>query len=198
MEGQTLDLAQRLEVAEEEGPVLANGAADRKPKLVAAVFRPARGVSISRIQFVVAQEFVHRSVNLVRSRLDEEINRGTGRLAEGRVVDVGLHLEFLDRVRRRRDGKAAKGQVAGVHAVNQRVVAGGARTVGGVARLAEGRAERLRSKSAVVGGRAGDEDSERTEPAQVQRQLHNLALPDHGAHARGTGRDQRPRSVYLD
>ena len=89
-------------------------------------------------------------MNLVRSRLDEEINRGTGRLAEGRVVDVGLHLEFLDRVRRRRDGKAAKGQVAGVHAVNQRVVAGGARTVGGVARLAEGRAELVVGETAVI------------------------------------------------
>src|SRR5205823_12447525 len=115
-----------------------DGAADRKTKLVAAVFRPARGVRVPRVELVVAQKFVHGSVNLVCARLGDEINRGTGRLAKGRVINVGLHLEFLDRVRRRRDGKAAKGQVAGVRAVIQRVVAGGESTVGGVSRLAEG------------------------------------------------------------
>ena len=93
-------------------------------------------------------------MEFVGAALGDEVDGGTGGLAESRVVDVGLDFELLHRVRRRRNREAAEGHVARVHAVDDRVIARGPRTVGGVRSFAEGRAELVVGEPAVIRGGA--------------------------------------------
>ena len=95
------------------------------------VFKPVGGV-----EDVVAEKFPCRAVNAVGSGLDGGIQNGARGTAKLSAEICRLHLEFLDRVQRRKDDEVRSVEEVDrvgvvVDAVQQVVVLRGAQAVGG-------------------------------------------------------------------
>ena len=58
-------------------------------------------VQTNRIEFVVAHKLPCRAVELIRPGFDGRIDHGSASSTEFRAEVAGLHLEFLNRIRRR-------------------------------------------------------------------------------------------------
>ena len=134
-----MHLAQSFIVAKKEDLLrLHDGAAERRAVLIPAQLRLDWVEVVGSIEYVVAKKLVNRSVELVGTRLGDEVDGRAGRFTESRIVDVGLDLEFLDGVGRGLNGESAKGQVPGIDPVDERVVARRTGAVGGVSGFAKG------------------------------------------------------------
>ena len=152
-------LAESFVVGEDEGLVLLHRAAQRAAELVARETRDGTAVEeIARIESIVAQELVKRSVELVGSGLGDNEHLRAGPLAELRAVGIAQHIEFAYRI----------------HA--QQLLAGAARLHIVLGRAGEFDAiqqEEIllrpvsRNREVIAGGRIGDADSARFFPREV-------------------------------
>ena len=107
-------MPQGFVVTENEGLVLANGTTQGKSILVAAEFGFVCCKEVPRIEIIIPQKLIDRSVNFVRAGFGDQVDRGTGRPAEGGGINIGLNLEFLNSIRGGLNGKSTKGQVPGI------------------------------------------------------------------------------------
>src|SRR4030095_5213744 len=109
----------------EEGSVLDDRAADGAAELILLedwLFRArAIGEEVCRVEFVVAQEFVERTVKLISPAFGRDDDLRARRIAELRRSVVGQHLEFADCFHRRLDGLRFKAERA---AAGSRAVVG--------------------------------------------------------------------------
>jgi hypothetical protein len=130
---------------------------------------------------------------LVRARLDRQVDHAAFGIARRRVEGRGLHLELLDDVGRRDvggDDFVGVGGRGARHAVDRQVVAVAARTRHRVAddvRRLEGAIETRRTG----GGDARGEADERIGIAVGRGQLRDASRVDDVAERRGGGLEQR-------
>ena len=178
-----------LVAAEHEHLVLDDRRAERAAELIAAEIVFLRREVVALDEVVVAVELERVAVNLVRSGLGHQVDRGGGVITVARRQRAGLDLELLQRIGERRRQ---------VQAVERIVVRAAVHDVGDAVGLAAGHRDRHGRKILVgveVAGRrggreAGEEDQLGRLPA-VERQLHDALVVDHLADAGVLGFDQR-------
>ena len=200
-------LPEAVVVGKKEGAVLDDRTADGPAELVLLERRlglPGTiGEEVVRIKAVVAQEAVGHAVEGVAARLGDHVDL-SARVASllGRV-EIGLDLEFLDRldVGTHHDHQRQPGVV--VDAVVQIVVGVLAVPVheqfGAGTQVVGARAAHDRAAHAAAGPRnSGRQRRELHEVAAVQRQLLNLPLLDDRPEDRRLGLEQRGPAHNLD
>ncbi len=110
-------LAESFVIAEHEGLVLLDRAAQRDAELVALKARNGiRVEEVAGVEVVVAQEFVERSVQLIGSGLGDDQNLAAGTLAVLGAVGIGEQVEFPHRVH----AQQLLAGAAGLHVVFRR------------------------------------------------------------------------------
>ena len=143
------------------------------------VLKPIRG-----IEYVVAEKFPGRAMDTVGAGLDggvENSARGTAQLgAEVR----GLHLEFLDRVHRRKNDKVCSVEEVDsvgvvVDAIQQVVVLRGTQTIGG-----ESSGGSIAARVGLRRVHARAELGQECKVASIERQVVHAPLVDHLADRR--------------
>ena len=169
-------------VAEEEGAVLLNFAADVTSKLVVGEARgAARGAEEGTgLEGAIADVVVDNPVILVRATLGNHLDAG-GAVAVAGVHEVGLDFKLFERVEREGNGGVVDVGDGEVGAIEGRVG-------GRVADAADFDGAFVHHGGAAADlDSAGGEGDEVIEIAGVERELDHRAVVDDGAHDGGVG-----------
>ena len=171
----------------------ANRPAEGAAELVRIERRLGGGEEIPGVQRIVAIVLEHRSAEAIAAGPDREVHDGAAEHAElgGRVV--GLDLEFLDRLERRRDVDERVQRLVVRDAVEHVVVPRPRHAVDAVVHEAPGAGGRgvLREVGEAARDRAGRQRDELLEQTPVQRQRLDLLVVDHLAELAGGAVDER-------
>ena len=115
-------LAEALIIAEDEQLVLDNGRADRAAELIAAELGNPRRERGPGVDVVIADELERAAVNFVAAGLQGSVDNSAAGAAELGRSDVGLYLEFLNRLRRGEEHDRVHHRLVVVQAVQGEVV----------------------------------------------------------------------------
>ena len=188
-------LRQTLKVGEEERLVFLNGRAHRASELIACKARNRGAVKeIPRIQIVVANELIQRSMQLVTSALGDDGNLRPGVLAVFGIVGMGQYIKFADRIHaQQQPADAARCHIVfrrtrELYSIEEeqvllRPVAGDGKVIGGggvgntnAARLLRGEVDH-----------AGVQRQQQIETASIQGKALNLLGANQAGDIGGTG-----------
>ena len=153
----------------------------------------------ARVEVAVAKVFEEVAVIRIAARLGHDIDHAAGMQPVLRRQAVGLHVEFLDRVRERNRHVHVAERVVVIAAIQQEVHAVGLRAGHRKLAGAIGSLHVLAAREVAAiqrhGGRAARERQQLRRVAAVQRQVLNALLVDHlgdrillGLHHRGVRR----------
>jgi hypothetical protein len=107
-------LAEAFVVAEDKGAVAADGASGGRAELIALERRSGPLIEkVGRVERVVAEKFVNRTVKTVGAGLGSDDDLAAGMLAEFGAVVVALDIEFANGV----DAEELTARSAGLHVV---------------------------------------------------------------------------------
>src|SRR5262245_30866551 len=173
-----------------------DGPSERSAELVALEDFTLTGEEVTRVEFVVAQEFKEAAMNCVRTRLRRTVQQSAG-MAEFRRVSALLYLEFLKGVNRCLDERAALVVIGNIDPIHQEGGLPATHPADRRARAEVG-ADAQEVTSTRQQRRAGSEPGQLVVAAPVERQVDDLRVRHHVPERAGFRVEQWRGRSHLD